>query len=31
MQIKFLNVMVDDQDKVLGFYTSVLALRKWQI
>ena len=28
MQIKFVSVMVDDQDRALDFYTSVLGFRK---
>jgi catechol 2,3-dioxygenase-like lactoylglutathione lyase family enzyme len=28
MQLKFVNVMVDDQDKALVFYTSVLGFEK---
>jgi len=28
MQIKFVSVMVDDQDKALAFYTSVLGFEK---
>jgi catechol 2,3-dioxygenase-like lactoylglutathione lyase family enzyme len=28
MQIKFVSVMVDDQDKALHFYTQVLGFRK---
>ena len=28
MQIKFVSVLVDDQEKALGFYTTVLGFTK---